>query len=517
MSQILARIEREMTRTKRSAAQRWSRGILLTVLGILVPFMGMEIVLRVAKYYRPQIALSAQTETTAKCAEALNDRFATNAFEPDPWLLWRQHPGSNLMGIPVNSRGLLGPEPVAKPKPGSVRVLCMGDSTSAVTYRIFPLIAQRLIKDSPVGKMVEFIDAAVAGYSTEQALRLLPRLSDLHPDIIIICYGWNDHFPALNLPDKALGVQSWVAGVLHGLFRSTRVYQYLTASRDAAPLVEEAAKHSYRVGPLQYEDNLRALIAQARAIGAVPVLATQPQDETASAEQTSNSVSLPPGIGAVHKRFNSIVRSVAADTRTPLMDLDEEFDRRSKEYLLESDGMHLTGPGHNLVARLVIGALRNQKVISRDEFDGIVKSARYDSTAPDKPRAAWSLFPARAEVSTTQSAGSVNVIVKNAGNTVWLKEHVVEKYGLKSNVKFGPVEVTGEWKTSGVPTSGTAASSPLSHDLFPGESASASLSFAVPKAPGEYAMEVGLVAAGIGPLKYLGAETTTLTVAVRNP
>ena len=108
-----------------------------------------------------------------------------------------------------------------------------------------------------------------------------------------------------------------------------------------------------------------------------------------------------------------------------------------------------------------------------------------------------------------------SVVAQNAGNTRWLKEHVIPLFGLKKNVSYGAVSVCATWRTVDSPVTGVAAKMAIPSDILPGEATSVTLSLTGPSKPGNYELEVGLFATSLGPLKNYGAETTTLTVTVQ--
>lgn len=519
MSELVERIERELTLPKRSPAQRRVRAGVFLFFLIATPLLLVEIALRLAGFYRPLIPLAVQSQTQKACVEALNRRFDTDAFEPDRYLLWKLKPGSNLAGLDVNELGILGEKPQKDAAGGQerVRVLCLGDSLGAVSYRTFPQIAQRLVEKLSSSRRVEILNASVCGYTSEQGIRLFDKLRGLHPQLVVLCYGWNDHFPALNLPDKELGARGALAAFCHETLRWSRLYQYCVAPRQS-PKPDEATSEglSLRVPPEEFAENLRSLARAARQAGAAVVLATQPENLT----EESSAYFVGQGFAPSHRallllkrRYNAIVRSVAAETHATLLDMEEEFDRRSKGALFQADGMHLSGPGHNLAARLLVGGIRNQRFLSEEEFQRVVQGARYDTTAADKPHATWGVEPSHLEGSTTQTLRA-SVLVKNTGNTRWLARHVAARFGARRNVDYGGVSVIGNWRTEGALTSGPATRVRLSHDLLSGEATSLTLVFAAPAHPGDYALEIGLVADTVGELKHLGAEVTTLTVSV---
>jgi len=493
------------------------RRIVFWLLVVIVPLMAAEMALRIIGFARPRIPMGVQNATCRASAMALNRRFATDAFTADRYLLWRLEPGTNLGGIPVSADGTLGNVAPAKKKPeGTIRVLCLGDSVSALTYRVFPDIAARLANGAQTTTTLEVINASVAGYTTEQGRRLWGRLKHLHPDVVLISYGWNDHFPALNLPDKELGARNFFAAAAHRIFNWSRLYQMAAAPAGSRwhPPPDGTTSGTLRVGPDQFAENLEALVASVRAAGAQPILATQPSNLTAANTRHLHDEGFAADENtptALHNLYNNQVRAAATATGAMLLDVDEAFEFRDRNRLFEADGMHLSGPGHNVAARLMVGVLRHLGYLTQEEFDRIVKTARYDTTASDKPLAAWTVADARLET-TVGADTAVSVIAKNAGNTTWLRHHRVEEFGNRTNVDYGSVTVTGRWRTEGAATTGTAASSKLSHDLLPGESTSNTLILRAPDEPGEYLLEVGLEAAAIGPLSNLGADVTTVTV-----
>lgn len=193
------------------------------------------------------------------------------------------------------------------------------------------------------------------------------------------------------------------------------------------------------------------------------------------------------------------------------MDLEEEFLRRKRENYFEPDGMHLTGRGHNHTARLLLALLRDEGRITPVEYDAIAQAERHDTTAPDKPRAAWSVVPPHRDAWTTETL-DVAVVAHNVGNTRWLREHIVPHFGNRRNVPYGSVSVVGVWRTVNSPNMKTAVQAHLPSDILPGETTSVTLSMASPPQPGSYELEIGLRADAIGELKQFGAETTTFTV-----
>jgi len=517
-----------MKRRQRSPREIWFRRIGLPLFSIGALLLAAELGFRLTGYKRPIIQPQYQQRLMTACADALNARFVTDGFTPDNYLLWTMKPGTNLGGLTVDENGLLGSrepkDPFARTQ---VRVLCLGDSMSALTYRTWPGRVERLARMAPGGPTIDVFNASLPGYSTEQGLRRLQQLTSLRPDVVIACFGWNDQFPALSVPDRELGYANFATRWAHRLFGSFRLYQFFTASAEVrsfgringSTAEAEEGTRELRVSPEQFEQNLLSFIRETRSMQAIPVLATQPENLGEATERHLQLNQFSPGPGEdpirLHRRYNDIVRNVATSQQVPLVDLEEEFLRRRREHFFEADGIHLTSRGHNHIARLILALLREEGKLTPQQYDAIAASEKHDTTAPDKPRVAWSVVPPHVHVPTTGTV-RFSVLPRNAGNTRWLKQHVIPRLGNRTNVSYGGVVVAARWRTVNSPTTGTVAEARLPQDILPGETTSVTLTAAAPPVAGNYELEIGLRAEGIGELTQYGAETTTLTVTAQS-
>lgn len=516
-----------MKHRKRSRAQVWTRRVTITLLAIAIPLIAGELVLRLAGFSRPQMDFSSQEKVLHEAVESLNARFATNAFEFDPHLFWKLKPGTNLSGLDVDEKGLLSwqrpPEGPRQAVP--LTVLCLGDSVTALTYRTYPQIAEQLAAAGTSGRPIHFVSAAVPGYSTEQGLRLLPSLQDLHPDVVVFCFGWNDHFPALSLPDREMGASNALLAMAHDLLKDVRLYQLIGAPLGAKikggdesgnEKKDSSTASDYRVGPVQFQANLEELVSIVRGWNALPVLTTEPENLKGATEKflEKNQFIAPEDRNnqELHARYNEIVRKVSASSqRIPLLDLEEEFIRRPRDFMLEPDGIHLTGRGHNHVARLILGMMKNEGLLTPGDYDNIARAEKHDTTAPDKPRISWSLVPDAVSAYAGQDF-NFSVIPQNSGNTRWLRQNIVKHFGTENNVSYGSSYIFAKWRTIDSPTTGIVSKVPVPSDILPGEATSVTLTLRAPQRPGNYEVEVGMTADRIGPLSLYGAESTTLTV-----
>src|SRR5690606_6687769 len=107
----------------------------------------------------------------------------------------------------------------------------------------------------------------------------------------VFCFGWNDHFPALSLPDRDLGASNAGTRFLRYLLKNVRLYQLLGAPLGAKlhekkfSAAEPGIASDSRVPLTQFQQNLRDLVATVRGWSAVPVLSTEPENLGSRDEQ----------------------------------------------------------------------------------------------------------------------------------------------------------------------------------------------------------------------------------------
>lgn len=264
-------------------------------------------------------------------------------LELDDELFWKLPADSPL----ANSLGFFGPEP-ARPKPPELRRLVMlGDSCSQQDHPFaWPELAARELA-ATTGAW-ECVNLALSGYSTHQGLRVAQRwLAGLEPDLVAIYYGWNDHWLARGAIDSA----KRPALAFERLYRASALLQALRRMfvrvgwlTGDAPLRDEP-----RVPLEEYRANLVALVALAREAGARVVLLTAPSTHDLAVPEYLLKHSFQRDARAVveeHRRYNEVVREVAARHEAPLLDLEQRFAARAdRRALMREDGIHFSEAG----------------------------------------------------------------------------------------------------------------------------------------------------------------------------
>jgi lysophospholipase L1-like esterase len=205
-------------------------------------------------------------------------------YEVDPELFWRLQPGLEVKGertfIRTNDLGLRG-DPVADPRPeGSLRILLLGDSVTfgyglPESQTIGARLGARLADVTP-GRALEIVNGGVPGYSSRQGLTLLERLGPrLSPDVVIVCFGFNDARDMFVTDQEVFDAGRTLASTRRVLYRS-RLYRLLRGWLVRPPSAAEGRAVVARVDPERYAANLAAMVGEARRLGAEVVILGTP-------------------------------------------------------------------------------------------------------------------------------------------------------------------------------------------------------------------------------------------------
>jgi lysophospholipase L1-like esterase len=293
-------------------------------------------------------------------------------YEPDPDTFFRLRPHLEIKGgsdrifdVRTNSLGLRAGE-VADPKPQDVyRVLCLGDSctfgSGAGQDQTYPAQLEQQFRSILRDRKVEVVNAGVPGYSSHQGLQFLKgRGLALEPDAVVIAFGYNDCGDAgpgpkrsfrrdLLLTDReyAARKRSWARlGILRLALRlAPKLRSPEESSKPAAPAASEPVK--LRVPLADFEDNLRRMTTLCSEREIHPIFVVWPIAEQASGTK-------PLGRHAPVPRYQDLVREVAQELRSPLVDLVPLLEGRSNLFL---DVVHLKPAGYKLVAQAVRSAV----------------------------------------------------------------------------------------------------------------------------------------------------------------
>jgi len=227
-------------------------------------------------------------------------------------------------------------------------IVFMGDSCTE--FGTYPSRTVKALEraNAPVNTGVKL---GVGGWTTEQGLVQLRRdVIPLHPRVITIYYGWNDHWKALGPTDP----QIMRARRLRALADHLRLAQGWLKLGVAMAARQTPAPN--RVPLPRYIDNLRAFSTEARAAGIVPVFVTAPSNHVPGHEPeylAKRHVRTLAELVPLHTAYLEATRTVARDTGAVLCDAAASFAALPAPHdrYFQKDGIHLTEAGDDEMAK----------------------------------------------------------------------------------------------------------------------------------------------------------------------
>ena len=290
-------------------------------------------------------------------------------YQKDSELLWRFRPDQTIdsrqfstLTYRINALGIRGDE-VSEQKTGK-RIIALGNSCTfgwgVGGQHTWAVRLQQQLNTDLAPETFEVLNCGVPGYSSFQGRKYLARLLPLEPDIVLIIFGWNDHFPAGhgirdNQQQMPPGVVLWIQNLVSRL----QLYQVL---RKVVLSVSEEPQNIRlgdislmpRVTVLEMGENLTAMIDTIRHAGAEPVLVVPP-----IASQAKYSLPRRSPFHEQHAAYQAEIRKVALLTGTLLINLQPVFDEHDD--LFDSamdDPIHFNSRGHWIAASMIADSLK---------------------------------------------------------------------------------------------------------------------------------------------------------------
>ena len=251
------------------------------------------------------------------------------------------------------------PEKLERLRAERPALLLMGDSCTHLGR--YDRELSRLVSERR-GVKLAYGNLGVAGWSTYQGRRQLERdVLPLEPAVVTIYYGWNDHWIGFGIEDKNVAL---VKRVFAGPWSGSRVVQL--ATRAVVAMGARKTAYPNRVSLEDFEENLRMMVARARAADIRPLLvtaATSHREGDEPAELATRWLRELSELVPLHESYVARVRQVARDEDAALCDAAARFAELSRpeiEASFMADGIHLTPAGDRRLAEMLYGCLERE-------------------------------------------------------------------------------------------------------------------------------------------------------------
>ena len=344
--------------------RHWKR-IAARVLGILA---GTVLLIEIVFRFVPPAGLTREVLIRGGNPDQL-------LIAPHPYIGYTLSPRFDRPMVHHNALGFRGPEIARAKKPGTIRVICLGDSSTygfsiSRDEMTWPVKLQMYLNRVGNPTTFEVINAGAPGYSSFESLAMLQfRGLELRPDIAVVYLGFNDlrasTWPEVQ-PDNSHFRRSWGAPdspttrllELSETFLLARWFftdhrhkvielaRYVIVPEDGDQLTHGLQKPKEQ-GFINFERNVRSIVAVARAHGMRVLLVTQAYGEGTIDAQRAEI------IGAAMSRISRIVRQIGGEGTDPDVALLDARRLLPTMPGIFTDGVHMNDDGADFFARLI--------------------------------------------------------------------------------------------------------------------------------------------------------------------
>jgi lysophospholipase L1-like esterase len=300
----------------------------------------------------------------------------SEVYKKDSELFWRFRENLDTksrafsdLSYHINSRGFRGPE-ISQSDP-DLRVLALGNSCTfgwGVRWEdTWTNQLQNILGDSLSDTQVEVINAGVPGYSSHQGrLYFETELIDLSPDIVLIMFGWNDHFKAgRGISDAEQQPPRNLILTVQNLLSRLHLYQFarkvvLSLSEEQKPERLDDIQGKRRVPLPAFAYNLTSIINTARANNIKPVLIIPPIASLANYYGAGPARS---DFHTLHRSYQEKIIEVGRSQNVQVVDMQKAFDQHNDLFNdARRDPTHFNSRGHAVFAAEIVRHLLSTSV-----------------------------------------------------------------------------------------------------------------------------------------------------------
>jgi lysophospholipase L1-like esterase len=303
--------------------------IILMLSGLVVGLFLFEVALRVTGFG----AVTPQMNFGMHAKIALEQGY----FLPDSKLFWKVRPDLNPQF--EREAKIQNPDRPVPPQGNKKRVLILGDSCSRIAGNGLPYPA---ILEQDLGPdRWAVLNASVPGYTSYQGLEWLKsQLLAAHPDIVVVYFGWNEHWRTTGETDRQYAQSRTLA--------YPRLLTLMKGKHHTPP---------FRVSVPEYRDNLEGIVRLVRQKGGRVILIAGPYHFVPGVEaQYVKDKYLIPGddVLSIHRAYLDVVRGFTGQDGVTVVEADKVFEQLGDYGLLmRQDGIHFTDSGHRAMAAIL--------------------------------------------------------------------------------------------------------------------------------------------------------------------
>ena len=296
-----------------------------------------------------------------------------------PILGWVNRPGTWAPGPDINSLGFRSRETSLRKPDGSLRIVCLGDSRTfglwtdqggAFRYdNDYPAALEQLLHEQGAHPAVEVINAGVIGYTSAQGLaQLQTQLLPLHPDVITVSFGFNDHSLAWNAALGAREPRNRFARELFYLASRSYWFRLGKAAYDALPSLHATPFSERWVDLDAYWYNLHRIAEVGSQHGIHVLFVSQALRPIEMGESAQPFPGAPPDktglyhllgvkdLGELHqldRSYREVLSQVAEEEGVPLANASLAFTERQELLFGPYDLVHCNTAGAQVIAETI--------------------------------------------------------------------------------------------------------------------------------------------------------------------
>lgn len=294
------------------------------------------------------------------------------AYVGHPYLQFVGKSGNLLKGsealsdIPqFNSYGFPEREFQKDKEPGVIRIVCVGESTTADGY---PIFLERFLNDknnNPGNTKFEVLNFAHAGWNTTNSVvNLIVNIVDIKPDYLVIHHGWNEErirgfSEDVFRSDYTHVMKPLESAVIYDryLIRYLSIYRFFKSLYDRSPswmglgtsIEKEVDRSGFSFDNLSelepFKRNISIMLEICYKYGIKPVIVTIPFSTDVNITGAHSKTGL--------EQTNGITREIAASHGKYLLvaDLDKEFTGKINHVF--TDFAHVNDDGRTIKASFI--------------------------------------------------------------------------------------------------------------------------------------------------------------------